>query len=61
MEFLSMCFGLSIGLCGSTNPISVSKHPFFIFVFDHRKSGHKNSETPDKIGGFLGYIFFVAS
>ncbi len=55
-----MCLRLNIRLYRSTNPISVSKHPFFIFDFDYRNSGHKNGETPDKTGGFLGYIFFVA-
>ena len=39
----------------------MGKYPFYICVFVTCDFDPVNAKTPDKIGGFGGYIFFIAS
>ncbi len=56
-----MCLSCIIWFYGGLIPLSVGKHPFYIFIFVLRNFAPKNGENPDSVGVFLGYIFFVAS
>ena len=58
--FLSMRSVACIQFSGSSQPATKENAPFSHSQNRKFFSDRRNGETPDKIGGFLGNIFFIA-
>ena len=58
--FLSMRLVACIRLCESSAHYRKGKYLFHIYKIACKNFDRRNGETPDKIGGFLGNIFFIA-